>query len=918
MKNNLLLAILVLFSFPILAQTYGLDSSFGVNGIQSFNRSNGNSSFYDVEVHSDKKVFTAGVIKNSTLDAFVVKLNQNGILENAFGTNGKAMIDLGGDETINDIAIQSDGKIVACGLKTQSGQVSKFILMRLNQNGSLDNTFGAQGVVEFSQLNGTSTTAAVYRNVRIQADGKIVAIGYAYVSNTEYRGVVHRFKSNGSLDSTFGVNGFVSVKFTNGSHNYGESLHVMQNGKILILGSSYFNAFAHRMMRLKNNGVVDSTFGVNGIRSSTFNGFTNVTPNWIVEQANGSIYTVGYAYNGTKYKVYASKHLSNGHFDSAFATNGIANFDASINNNYAYDAFLHSNGNLSIPGEAYTGNASVACVFRIDSLGGLVNTFGNNGISSFAFADDDYGNAVSVDGDSLYIVGGIRQIEDRFSQGYISKIDNIGNLISGYSGTGIRKIGSGKSVSTPVNIIPLSNGNMYITGIHENSNDDQFVAKIDSNGKPVSRFGNNGFANYDIGTEELRDAILLENESVLLGSMNVRQTINFTAPVVTLTGPVQYSLSIIDSNGVAQTGSQKNFPITANQFTNLKAVRQDNNGKFVVLASSSQAVVSTFYLIRHNSDLSLDNSFGNNSRISMLGRTTSNFTGLGDIQIAPDNDVVVLNWFSSTFTTPYSNFTVKKYKENGNLDVNFGSNGIFTNLDSVGKDPSSASHLWKFNNGYYVDYIKDGISKIVHINFAGSIGSFGIAVLDSARVSSMQQMSDSSFIVVCYKGPEVKIYRFLANGTRDMEFNKNGVLNSIPFAQGNSIKGFVLNADKSLVLYHQINEGSNPSSVGLSKYTLKKTENTSIELNNVTSQVNVYPNPFSEGVYIELSGLVSNSSDYKFTLTDLNGRLIPIRVELLSDSKVYMESSINLPAGMYVIYGKSDTNEVIRIKIVKY
>ncbi len=912
MKNILLINILILCTFPILAQTYGLDSMFGVNGLRTLKSGTGSSGIRDIEVHSDKKVFAAGDINNLTKDVLIIKNLANGKPDNSFGNKGRAIIDLGGEETINDMALQSDGKVIACGLKTQKGKVDKFLLMRLDQNGVLDNTFGVQGSVEFSSVNGISTTEVNFRNVRIQSDGKILVIGRALFSKSEYKGLAQRYKTNGTLDSTFGKNGSVEIKFTNGIYNYGESIHVIQNGKILVLGSFYTTTYVHGLMRLNNNGKIDSTFGVNGVKSSTFAGLSYFIPYWINEMQNGDIVTVGYLYTGTKYKVFATKHLSNGQIKTTFGNNGIATYDASIGANYAYDAYMHANGEISIPAEAYTNNTSVACVFRLDSLGSLVNSFGVNGISRFSFGDDDYGNAIYADTDSLYLAGGIRHTDDRFYQGFISKIDHFGIVIPGFGTSGIIEIGSGKSFSKNINIIPSTNGSFYITGVENNLKEDKFVTKIDSNGNLISSYGKNGTAYFDNGIEIPKSAVKLNNERILLTSESDRQTITFKNPNplfadITLNAPVKYSFCVIDSNGNPEIGTKKDFPIKTNQFTQVKSVRKDNNGKIILLATSYSPPKYDYFIIRHNADFSLDNSFGNNGKSERFS-SSNNESYIVDIQIAPDNGIVLLTWSSSSS----SKFTLSKIG-----DLAFGQNAQYTNADLAGNGPTGISHFWKFNNGYYIHYLIDGKAKIAHIGFNGIISTFGTAELDIS-VSSMQQLSDSSFIIVGYKGSEIIMYRYFTNGKRDINFNKNGVLNSIPFTESNNINDFILNPDNSVVFCHQIYDGTNPYYIGVSKYSLKNNQSTSISTISTNSNVKLYPNPFSQGVNLELSGLASNASAFDFTLSDMSGRALPISVDLLSDNKLYIESSTNLPPGIYILFGRSSTNESIQVKLIKY
>src|SRR5204862_281432 len=122
-------------------------------------------------------------------DFAVARLNANGSLDTTFDTDGKQTVgfDLGtagtstNDDRAQDVAIQSDGKIVLVGSANVGSLAtgSNFAIARLNTNGSLDTTFDTDGrqTVSFSALNQDFANA-----VAIQSDGKIVVAGSSVVT----------------------------------------------------------------------------------------------------------------------------------------------------------------------------------------------------------------------------------------------------------------------------------------------------------------------------------------------------------------------------------------------------------------------------------------------------------------------------------------------------------------------------------------------------------------------------------------------------------------------------------------------------------------------------------------------------------------------------------------------------------------
>ena len=107
-----------------------------------------------------------------------------------------------------DVAVQSDGKLVIAGSASFSGSGRNFVLLRLLPNGNLDSTFGTSGQVVTDFAGALDFVAAV----AIQGDGKIVAGGLAQ-TGAEYDFAVVRYLPNGSLDPTFGTGGKVTTDF---------------------------------------------------------------------------------------------------------------------------------------------------------------------------------------------------------------------------------------------------------------------------------------------------------------------------------------------------------------------------------------------------------------------------------------------------------------------------------------------------------------------------------------------------------------------------------------------------------------------------------------------------------------------------------------------------------------------------------
>jgi len=193
-----------------------------------------------------------------------IKINaQPTSLDSTFGNFGivKTIINAGNDHCIA-LAFQANGKIVAVGY-TNPGTGKDFMIARYNTNGTLDNSFGTNGVV-VTQISTSDDQAS---SLKIQSNGKIIVTGYA-IYNTKKDFVVVRYNIDGTLDNSFGVNGIVRTTMSV-YDDYATSVNIQNDGKIVVSGNSYIYAIS--IARYDTSGILDNTFGINGKVITLFN-----------------------------------------------------------------------------------------------------------------------------------------------------------------------------------------------------------------------------------------------------------------------------------------------------------------------------------------------------------------------------------------------------------------------------------------------------------------------------------------------------------------------------------------------------------------------------------------------------------------------------------------------------------------------
>jgi uncharacterized delta-60 repeat protein len=284
------------------------DSTFGINSIATFYDGPQQTYVDAIVIQKDDKIVLGGVINQN--DFLLARYQSNGFLDSSFGLNGKVVTDVGNSDQILSLAIQPDGKIVAAGEQNPYGCV-----VRYNVNGTVDSTFGTNGVA----FTGAFTTVSV----KLLLNGDIVTVGYGGDPDSSDVGVnmcfvVHKFLSNGKTDLSFGKHGDTYIYFYNQLAS--QPMDMAVNGNYIIaVGSAVDNnnIITSAIAKIKSDGALDSSYGINGKVLNNLNGYGN-NINSILVQSDGKLVITSRQSEG----VVIGRFMQNGIVDSSFGTNG--------------------------------------------------------------------------------------------------------------------------------------------------------------------------------------------------------------------------------------------------------------------------------------------------------------------------------------------------------------------------------------------------------------------------------------------------------------------------------------------------------------------------------------------------------------------------------------------------------------------
>ncbi len=252
-------------------QSNGSDDYFGSNGtFEMFSNSNCYTCIAD-----NVAVQPSGKVIAFLYSGGLIRLSSNGVFDSTFGNGGFATTNTHQREMV----IQPDGKIISAA--------NMSAIIRYTQDGIIDSSFGINGKAGMG--SGLYNQPCYY--LALQPDGKILAVGSLDSSYTNYNPVCCRFNPNGSLDSTFGINGVLLYKGFSRSLRF---YKVYPYADKIIIGVTFDSTPTY--IRLKNTG---SAFPVHLLTFTAKLKDNNALLNWQVEnEQNFDRYQIERSPNG--------------------------------------------------------------------------------------------------------------------------------------------------------------------------------------------------------------------------------------------------------------------------------------------------------------------------------------------------------------------------------------------------------------------------------------------------------------------------------------------------------------------------------------------------------------------------------------------------------------------------------------------
>ncbi len=672
----------------------------------------------DQVIQSDGKILIGGDMTGyngfqSTTAGNLIRLNADGSRDASFGVAN------GANGIIWAIALQTDGKIVIAGNFTTYSGVTVNRICRLNSNGSFDPTFNPG--IGFS---GTPLGTSVY-DIKIQTDGKVLAVGTFTSYNGNASGGICRINSDGSFDNTF----------NNGSAGFNNSAAVVKvielqtDGKILVGGKviNNYNGTAWKgLIRLNADGSKDNSFTLSNVNFD-FVASIKVRP-------DNKIWVGGtdlYAGNTLNYV-------------------GILLLNADGTNDYSFS-----------PATGVGFNSSVSTITPIGStklfIGGRFTSFNGTSRSAMAIINIDGSLDVSVFSTNSYTNSSAITSSNIDASNNIIYSGGFDNNINGRNNN-IERINSSYAYDLSFNAVFGSNttvktfatqpdGKIIIGGAFTRFNNVERnrIARLTVNGELDNTFTVGAGLNNDIN-----DIAIQPNGSIIaVGSFTNYNSTNVNRIVRT------------DASGAIDASFATNIGTGANGEINTVALQAD--GKIIIGGNfTSFNGNSSNYIARLNSNGTFDNTFN-------IG--TGAFGLIRVIRIQPDGKVLVGGDFQ--FFNGVAAGRIIRLNVDGTSDNTFNPSG--TGASGNINDIQIASDGKIIIGGSFNNFNGTGAQNIVRLLSSGSIdNSFSLFSFIINRVRSISLYNNGKILLV-YNGEisdSTRCYfkRLNNNGTDDNTF----------------------------------------------------------------------------------------------------------------------------------------------------
>ncbi len=275
------------------------DTTFNDDGIFSASFGSGDTIGYNLIYQNDGTILVAGIAEDVENQVFIARLTPEGFLDKTFGENNDGMTLAGvvGESVENtDVATSADGSIFLVNTFTDAADSKNSNIMKFTADGDPDVAFGDQGIYEL-QID----EAVHIQAITLLSDANILAAGYDEENGTNSATLL-RFNEDGSIDKSFGTDGILKLTVEGQSSTLQDIVYV-DDKTIYLIGfsdnGSYNSSF---VAKIDSDGDLSAEFGTSGVYLSALV-YENQAFSGNINNA-GELQVVGFSDNGISRDVF--------------------------------------------------------------------------------------------------------------------------------------------------------------------------------------------------------------------------------------------------------------------------------------------------------------------------------------------------------------------------------------------------------------------------------------------------------------------------------------------------------------------------------------------------------------------------------------------------------------------------------------
>jgi uncharacterized delta-60 repeat protein len=335
-------------------------------------------------------------------------------------------------------------------------------------------------------FGGTDAAQAVL----VQPNGRILVAGSG---GAKTKFCVARLRNNGLLDTTFGSSGKRTIDF-GGEEDQAFAIALQPDGKIVVAGDSHVQQVA--VARLNANGTLDTTFSADGKKLLSWGAVSRAKA--VIVLPNGKLLLGGFS-GPEGGDIKAARLNANGGLDTTFGTGGIATVD--LGGTEFGDAMARqANGRILIAGRS---DVAGGVVVRLRTTGMLDPDFNGGHVSIPGAVDLD---AVLVQPDRKIVVAGNTLGSEKM---IVARLMPNGTPDGAFGTNGVTTIDFGSLADLVGGAVLQGDGKIVIAG-YSQSDEDVAVVRLNADGSPDATFGTAGKAKVDFGVATFGNAVALQ------------------------------------------------------------------------------------------------------------------------------------------------------------------------------------------------------------------------------------------------------------------------------------------------------------------------------------------------------------------------------------------------------------------------